>query len=56
MKVYKFGGASIKDYKSVKRLVKIIRKIITIKWFLSFQLWVKQQIQWKILFYHIQNL
>ena len=25
MKVYKFGGASIKDYKSIKRLVKIIR-------------------------------
>ena len=26
MKVYKFGGASIKDYKSVKRLARIIRK------------------------------
>lgn len=26
MKVYKFGGASIKDYKSVKRLTRIIRK------------------------------
>ena len=25
MKVYKFGGASIKDYKSIKRLAKIIR-------------------------------
>ena len=25
MKVYKFGGASIKDYKSVKSLAKIIR-------------------------------
>ena len=26
MKVYKFGGASIKDYKSIKRLARIIRK------------------------------
>tara|TARA_B100000212_G_scaffold199747_1_gene150651 strand:+ start:536 stop:1831 length:1296 start_codon:yes stop_codon:yes gene_type:complete len=26
MKVYKFGGASVKDYKSVKRLARIIRK------------------------------
>ena len=26
MKVYKFGGASIKDYKSIIRLSKIIRK------------------------------
>ncbi len=26
MKVYKFGGASIKDYKSVKRLARIVRK------------------------------
>ncbi len=25
MKIYKFGGASIKDYKSIKRLAKIIR-------------------------------
>ena len=25
MKVYKFGGASIKDYKSIKRLANIIR-------------------------------
>ena len=26
MKVYKFGGASIKDYKSIIRLSKIIKK------------------------------
>lgn len=49
MKVFKFGGASVKDAEGVMNVARVLKTKVLRNVCLSFRQWGKQQMHWKLL-------